>query len=178
MNLKNYQSNLDRGASAFTEATWWFIRAMFFLIPLPFPSKFRAALLRLFGAKVGKRTIIRHGVSVSFPWRLEVGDDVWLGEGVKILSLAPVILGNNVCISQESFLCTGSHDYRDEAFSLITKPITIADKVWIAARCFIGPGVNIHEGAVIGAGSVIMRDIPPHTLACGNPAKVIHNLDR
>ncbi len=173
MRLDSYRSDFNRGASANKETAWMFVRAVFFLTPLHLPGKTRARLLRTFGAKIGVRSAIKYGVDISFPWRVTMGDDVWIGDRARILSLAPVSIGSSVCISQEAYLCTGSHDHRKSTFDLITAPITIGDSVWIAARAFVCPGVTIGSGSVIGACSVVTRDIPAGVFASGNPARVI-----
>ena len=149
------------------------VKWLFFLNPVPWPSALRIAFLRIFGAKVGERVVIRSNVNVTFPWRLEVGDDVWLGEEVLVLSLAPVVIESNVCISQRAFLCTGSHDFRAKHFDLITKPITIRSGSWVAAQAFIAPGVEIGKGSMVAAGSVVSENVPPGTLVRGNPAVVV-----
>ncbi len=160
MNLAIYDnSDFDRGAPTWKEALWTLTRAVFFQTALPWPSEFRVALLRAFGAKIGHGVVIRENVNISMPWRLTAGDHVWIGEDVGILSLAQVTIGSNVCISQRAYLCTGSHDHRREDFKLVTKPITISDGCWIAATAFIGPGVTVGAGAVVAAGAVVMRDV-------------------
>ena len=138
----------------------------------------RVALLRGFGAKIGSSVVIRENVNISMPWRLTIGDHVWIGEDVGILSLAQVSIGSNVCISQRAYLCTGSHDYRREDFKLITRPITIHEGTWVAAAAFIGPGVTIGAGAVVTAGSVVMKDVAPEALMRGNPAEVVRIIER
>lgn len=135
------------------------------------PSGLRVALLRAFGAKIGKRAVVRAGVNLSFPWRFEAGDDVWIGEEAMILSLAPVKLGSNVCLSQRCFLCTGSHDHRKETFDLVVKPVTIASGCWVAAGAFVGPGVELGPGTVVGAGSVVLRSHSGGVVLRGNPAQ-------
>jgi putative colanic acid biosynthesis acetyltransferase WcaF len=170
--LSKYSSaNFDRGASRLKEALWWLVRALIFLSPLPFPSSFKVALLRLFGADIGHGVVIRPGVSITFPWRFRCGDHVWLGEDVLILSLAEVTIGSHSCISQRAFLCTGSHDYQKVTFDLITKPIVLEKSVWVSANAFIGPGVTIGEGTVVAALSAVVKDLPGHILAVGNPAE-------
>lgn len=115
------------------------------------------AVLRLFGAKVGEGVVIRSRVNITFPWNLEIGDHVWLGDEVMILSLDSVKIGNNVCISQRAFLCTGSHDFRKESFDLIAKPISIEDGCWICAQAFIGPGSIVPAETMIKAGERYSR---------------------
>jgi len=128
-------------------------------------------VLRLFGAKIGKRCVIRAGVNISFPWRLEMGDDVWLGEEVMILSLAPVKIESSVCISQRAFICTGSHDHGSQGFDLKTLPVTIESGCWVAAMAFIGPGVTCGRGSLIGAGAVVIESISAGQRVFGVPAK-------
>ena len=177
MDLSKYSnSGFDRGASLPKEALWMLIRFCFFQSHLPLPSKFRTFLLSLFGAKVGKGLVIRAGLNITFPWRLSVGDHVWIGEGVTILNLAPVAIESSVCISQKAFLCTGSHDYRSPGFALRADPILIRSGSWIAAQAFVGPGVEIGAGAVVSAGSVVMENVPARTLVRGNPAAVVKQL--
>ena len=137
------------------ELLWWFTRSLFFAPWFPIPSSLKVMALRAFGAKVGDGVVIRSRVNITFPWKLEIGDHVWLGDEVMILSLAPVKIGNNVCISQRAFLCTGSHDFRKESFDLITAPIVIEDGCWICAQAFIGPGVTVPEGTMVKAGEVM-----------------------
>ncbi len=154
------------------EALWLLSKILFFLNPFPWPSGLRVFLLGLFGARVGRQVVIRSGVNITFPWRLTVGDHVWIGEDVLVLSLAPVTLGSHVCVSQRAFLCTGSHDWRRESFDLQVRPIVVEDEVWIAAQAFIGPGTSIGAGSIVCAGTVLMKSIPPQSLAKGNPAEV------
>jgi putative colanic acid biosynthesis acetyltransferase WcaF len=147
------------------------VRIVVFLAPFPLPSRLRSGVLQAFGASIGKCAVIRHGVNVAFPWRFSAGDHVWLGEGVRILNLANVSLGDNVCLSQEAFLCTGSHDHRREDFALVCKPITVGSQVWVAARAFVGPGVVLGDGCVVGACAVVMRDVSAGAVVYGNPAR-------
>jgi putative colanic acid biosynthesis acetyltransferase WcaF len=179
IDLSRYNnSDFDRGASRWKEALWVLLRAIFFLNPLPWPSAFRVGLLRLFGAQIGQRVVIRSQANVSFPWRLRVGDDVWIGDEVFILSLADVTIESSVCLSQRAFLCTGSHDFRSPAFGLITRPIIVRTGSWIAASAFVAPGVEIGAGAVVSAGGVVLRNVAPDTLVGGNPAQLVKKIDR
>ena len=177
MQLKGYTvGDFDRGAPRWKEALWILVKGAFFLNPLPWPSALRVALLRVFGARVGSGVVIRAHVNVSYPWRLTLGDDVWLGEEVVILSLAPVVIESSVCVSQRAFLCTGSHDFRSEKFTLMVKPIMVRAGSWIAAQAFISPGVEIGQGSMVCAGSVVMENVPPRTIVRGNPAQIVKQL--
>lgn len=174
MELRAYDiSGFERGRPRWCEALWVAVKCVFFLNPLPWPSVLRVALLRAFGARVGERVVVRARVNITFPWKLAVGDDVWIGEEVLILSLAPVVLESNVCLSQRAFLCTGSHDFRSRTFDLVTQPITIRAGSWIAAQAFLAPGVEVGAGSMVAAGSVVLENVPPGSLARGNPAAVV-----
>ena len=149
------------------------VRCLFFAPVLPLPSAFRVFWLRRFGAKIGRDVVIRSSVNIHFPWRLEIGDHVWLGEECWLLNLAPVVVESNVCISQRAFLCTGNHDYTSPAFALVTKPIRVETGAWIGAATFIGPGVRVGNHAVLAAGSVATKDLRPSTFYRGNPAVAV-----
>jgi len=179
MNLRTYTTaGFDRGAPKWKEILWTLFRCMLFLTPIPYPSGIKARALRFFGAKVGKRVVIRSMVNISCAWRLEIGDEVWIGDGGWILSLARIMVESNVCISQRSYLCSGTHDYRKDTFDLITKPICIREGSWIAAGAFVGPGVEVGRSAVISAGSVVVRNVAAHTFVRGNPAEVVKEVVR
>jgi putative colanic acid biosynthesis acetyltransferase WcaF len=177
IDLSGYTTgDFQRGASPLKEAAWWVVRALFFLTPMPWPSGLRVALLRAFGATIGQGVVIRSGVNITFPWRFTAGNYVWIGEEVLILTLAPVVIESNCCISQRAFLCTGSHDFSSPAFSLKTGPIRIRDGSWVAATAFIAPGVNVGPESMVAAGSVVVADVPPKVIVRGNPAVVVKEL--
>lgn len=176
--LRDYDnSDFDRGAPRWMEALWVAIKVIFFLNPFPWPSSLRVGFLRMFGAKVGERVVIRSGVHITFPWYVEIGDDVWLGDEACLLSLALITIENDVCISQRAFLCTGSHNFRTKTFELVTRSITVRRGSWIAAQAFIAPGVEIGEGSLISAGSVVLDAVPPRSLVRGNPAVVVKSIE-
>jgi len=177
MDLSIYDnSDFDRGAPRSKEAAWTFARFLFFQNAFPWPSSLRCALLRAFGAKIGREVVIRANVNVSFPWRLTIGDHVWIGEDVGILTLAPVTIESNVCISQRAYLCTGSHNFRRGDFKLQVAPITVREGSWIAAASFIAPGVEIGSGAIVSAGSVVFANVAPNTWVRGNPATAVSEM--
>ena len=173
MNLKGYTiRNFDRGASRVKEALWYIVRALFFTSRIPLPSSFRVRLLRLFGAKIGSGVVVRSNVNVTYPWRLTVGDDVWIGDDVLIISHGSVTIESSVCISQRAFLCAGSHRFHSPGFDLITKPIIIRRGSWIASMAFVAMGVEIGPDSMVGAGAVVIGNVLPGTTVIGNPAQV------
>ena len=167
--------DFQRGASRLKELVWWFARSLFFAGWFPLPSGLKVRILRLFGAKVGKGVVIRSRVDISFPWRLSLGDHVWVGDEVKILSLAEVEVGSHVCLSQRAFLCTGSHDFGSTAFDLRTGPIRIGPGCWIGAQAFVGPGVVFGPESRCLAGAVVVRSVPRGCSVGGVPAKILRD---
>ena len=133
----------------------------------------RAGLLRLFGAKLGKHCHVYPGVKIWAPWNLVLDDYAGIADGVTCYSMATISVGKRVVISQGAHLCAGTHDYEDPTFQLYAKPIHIGDHAWLCAECFIGPGVTIGEGAVIGARSVVTKAMPEWMVCAGNPCKPI-----
>ncbi|GAB4187478.1 MAG: hypothetical protein Kow00105_02120 [Phycisphaeraceae bacterium] len=134
---------------------------------------FRAAILRLFGARIGTGVAIRPTVNIEVPWMVEIDDDATIGDYAIIYSLGNVTIGKRAIISQYSHLCAGTHDYTDHAFKLIRAPITVGSDVWIGTDAFIGPGVTIGDLSVVGARSSVYKDLPPKMVCVGNPARPI-----
>jgi putative colanic acid biosynthesis acetyltransferase WcaF len=128
-------------------------------------------LLRCFGANIGKQCHVYPSAKIWAPWNLTLNDHAGLGEDVTCYSIAPVVLGKKVVVSQGTYLCTGSHDYEDPNFQLYAKPIYIGEQAWLCAETFICPGVSIGDGAVVGARSVVTTDIPAWMVCAGNPCK-------
>jgi putative colanic acid biosynthesis acetyltransferase WcaF len=133
----------------------------------------RRLLLRVFGARVGKGAHPYPRARIWAPWNLTMGDHSCLANDVDCYCVAPVVLGESVTVSQYSHLCTATHDYQDPEFRLITKPIAIGARAWVAAGAFIGPGVTVGEGAVVGARSVVVKDVPPWVVVAGQPARFL-----
>ena len=159
----------SRGRSSLVEALWLVTQGLLISSWLP-GSRHRRWLLRLFGARVGNGVCIKPRIRVKFPWRLTVGDNSWLGEGVWIDNLDEVEIGTNCCISQDAYLCTGSHDWSKPGFDLVTKPIRIEDGAWISARAVVAAGVTVGRGAVLALASVATTDLDEWTVYRGIPA--------
>lgn len=133
----------------------------------------RRFLLRLFGAHLGQGVHLYPSARLWAPWNLEMGDYACLGDGVDCYCVAPIRIGAHSTVSQYSFLCSASHDYRRKSMPLVTAPISIGEYVWITADVFVAPGVTIGDGAVIGARSSVFDDVPPWCVVKGNPARVV-----
>jgi len=164
------QSGYDIGRSFALRSAWFFLGSPLLRSAILPSSSLRVRLLRWFGAEIGDGAVVKPGVRIKFPWKLKAGRNCWLGEDCWIDNLATVTLGDNVCLSQAVYLCTGSHDWTDPSFGLITRSIRIDDGAWVAARVSVGPGAIIGEHAVAGFGSVVTGCIPPYEVHGGNPA--------
>ncbi|NET86205.1 MAG: colanic acid biosynthesis acetyltransferase WcaF [Moorea sp. SIO1F2] len=171
VDLRQYdQSWFDRGRPGWLILLWWLVQAIAFpLSPHNF-NGFRRWLLQLFGAKIGTNVIIRPTARFTYPWKVEVGEYSWIGDDVVFYSLDRIRIGSHCVISQKCYLCTGSHDMKDPAFGLITSEINIGNGAWIAADCFVAPGVHIGANAVIGARSSVFSNIPEQQVCWGIPA--------
>jgi putative colanic acid biosynthesis acetyltransferase WcaF len=163
-------ADFSPGASRLKWAAWYAVSALCFisyLLPYSAPKR---CLLRLFGARVGRGVVIKPNVRIKFPWNLEMGHHVWIGENAWIENHVAVRIGSNACISQGAFLLTGNHDYKDPAFRLTVAPITVAEGAWIGARALVTPGRTVGSHAVIAAGAVLTSDAEPYGVYRGNPA--------
>src|SRR5882757_3634682 len=136
-------------------------------------SPVRVAALRLFGAQIETPTLVMDGVLVWHPWSLTLKRYSCLGRGVEVYNYAQITIGEQATVSQGTYLCSASHDFEDPTMPLIYHPINIGDQSWVSANCFVGPGVTISEGAVVGACSVVVKDVPAWVVVAGNPARVI-----
>ena len=152
---------------------WYFINIIFFKSSLfPFNS-LKLFLLRLFGCSLGKGVVIKPNVNIKYPWKLSLGNYVWIGEQVWIDNLDNVTIGNHVCISQGAILICGSHDYKKPSFDLITKEIILNDGVWVGTKSIILPGVVAESHAILSAGSVMSKNLENYTIYRGNAAKKV-----
>jgi putative colanic acid biosynthesis acetyltransferase WcaF len=154
----------DKGRSAAWQVLWFATLHILFR-KWWFPPKLRPMLLRMFGASIGERVLIRHEVRIHWPWKLTAGDDVWIGEGAWLMNLEAITIGNDVCISQEAALCTGSHAKTSSTFEFDNGPITISDGAWIGLRAVVLRGTTVGPGAVVGAGTIATGTIPSNMVA-------------
>ena len=128
------------------------------------PAFARILILRLWGAKIGKRLVLRKRVKVHFPWNLEIGDDCWIGEEVWFINHEKITIGSNVCISQRSIICSGGHDYRSASLAFAHKPVVIKDGAWVCLDAKVLPGVTIGECSVVSAGEIVRRSLPDYLM--------------
>jgi putative colanic acid biosynthesis acetyltransferase WcaF len=179
MSTKKFQVDLTKSSTSWTielkikRAFWqYFLCPLFLLLPRS-ANSLRIYILKLMGAKIGKTCLIGPGVNVLMPWNLELGDYAVLGRKVEIYNYALVKINDMTVISQRCYLCTGSHDYTHPHMPLIWKPITVGSECWIAAESFLAPGVTIGNGSVIGARSVVTKNMPEWMVCAGNPCRPI-----
>jgi len=162
-----------RGRSAIIVQLWMIVQALLFK---PSPQIFygwRRCLLRLFGAQIGKNVLIRSSVTVTYPWKLSIGDYSWVGDDVVLYSVGEIIIGSNVVISQSSYICAALHDYTKPDFPAYTKKVTIEDECWLATDVYVAPGIIIGNGTVVGARSSVFKNLPGGKICFGNPARVV-----
>ena len=161
--------DFDKGASSLIITLWYFINALFVRSSWnPFMG-IKIFLLKLFGAKIGNGLVIKNNVVIKYPWKLVIGDNVWLGEGCWLDNLDYITIGNNVCISQGSLLITGNHDYKQSNFPYKNAPIVVEDGAWIGAKAVVAPGVNIGTHSILTLGTIITKDTEPYGIYQGNP---------
>jgi putative colanic acid biosynthesis acetyltransferase WcaF len=158
------------GAGAGKRLLWFIVNGLFFRNPLNPVSGLKVALLKLFGAKMGKGIVIKPSVNIKNPWFLEIGDYAWIGEDVWIDNLQPVKIGAHSCLSQGALLLCGSHNYKKVTFDLIAQPITVEEGGWVGARATVTGGVTIGTHAVLSVNSVATSNLEPYTIYQGNPA--------
>lgn len=162
-----------RGKGKIYIQLWWAIQATLFRCSPKFMYGFRNFLLKIFGAKVGKGVLIRPSVSITYPWKLTIGDYSWVGDDSIIYNLGQINIGSDVAIAHRVFLCTGLHKIDKVTFDIGQKPILIGNEVWLTSDVFVGPGVTIGRGSIIGARSSVFTNMPEGMICLGTPAKPV-----
>jgi putative colanic acid biosynthesis acetyltransferase WcaF len=184
--MKNYSNNMQfqdlttfnvstkfRGKSKIIVQLWWIINATLFSWSPQFMYGWRRFLLRAFGAKVGKNVLIRSSVKITYPWKVNVGNNSWIGDDCVLYSLGNIRIGNNVAVAHKVYFNTGGHDYQKLSFDIFAKPISIEDECWITNDVYIAPGVKVGRGSIVGARSTVLKSLPEGKICVGSPAKPI-----
>lgn len=146
-----------KGVNKFKVQLWYLVRDWIFRLSPHACNRFRIQLLRWFGAKVAASAVIRPTADITYPWNLSVGECSYVGDRVLLYTLDEITIGDHVSVSMGVTVCTGTHDYEDPDFPLVIKPVRIHNEAWIGAEAFIGPGVEIMRGGVLGARSVLLK---------------------
>lgn len=169
-NLRIYDNSWYKPGNKFKIILWYFFNIIFIYNPINPFNLFRIYILKLFGAKIGKRVFIKPYVSIKYPWLLEMGDDVWLGEKVWIDNLGKVTIGDNVCISQGAMLLCGNHNNKKSSFDLIIGEIVLEEGTWVGAKSIVCPGVILYSHSILAVGSVANKNLEAYGIYQGNPA--------
>lgn len=162
--------SFSTGAGVLKRTLWYYVNLLFFISPVLPISSLKVALLRIFGAKIGRGVVIKPAVNIKYPWKLSIGDFSWIGEKAWIDNLDQVSIGSNCCISQGAMLLCGNHNFKKAGFDLITKPIVLEDGAWIGAHSVVCPGVICKSHSVLAVNSVATADMEPYFIYQGNPA--------
>jgi putative colanic acid biosynthesis acetyltransferase WcaF len=168
--LSAYTNNTYNPGSKLKIGLWYVVNVLFCLnYFVPF-SSVRVVILRSFGARIGKGVTIKPNVNIKYPWFLEIGNHVWIGENVWIDNLGRVKIEDNVCISQGAMLLCGNHNYKKTTFDLIIGRIHVKEGAWIGAKSIVCPGVTLHSHAILAVGSVATNNLDSFGIYQGNPA--------
>lgn len=154
-----------------------FAWAWFFLCrwtPKPF-NRWRLGVLRLFGCRIEGRPFVHQRARIQVPWRVTLQDRATVGDRANLYSLGEITIGPRAVVAQEAYLSTGSHDFSQAHLPLVTDPIVVRADGFVGARALVLPGVEIGARSVVGAGSVVTRDVPPGTIAAGNPCRPLRD---
>jgi putative colanic acid biosynthesis acetyltransferase WcaF len=162
----------DKGRGVRAQALWVALQHSVFT-RVWCPNRVRVAILRAFGARIGQGVLIRHRVRIQWPWKLTVGDNSWIGTDVELYNLDHITIGNDVCISQQVYVCTGSHDRHSPTFEFDNAPIVLEDGVWLCARATVLRGVMFGANSTVAATALVTRDVPPDSIVLPPPSSVI-----
>jgi len=162
-----------RGRSAIAVQLWWLAQALLFRTSPQIMYAWRRWLLCRFGAKIGKDVRIRPSATITYPWKLSIGDYSWIGDDVTLYTLGEIEIGSHAVVSQRSYICAASHDPSSTSFDIFDRKITIHDECWIATDVFVAPGVTVGRGTVVGARSSVFSDLPAGMVCVGSPAKPV-----
>ncbi len=171
VDLSTYRNpEYDHGAGPLKRLVWHLCSKAFIHSQLPLPVSFKRAILRAFGARIGRGVMIKPQVNIKYPWFLEIGDHAWIGEEVWIDNLVMVKIGPSCCLSQGAMMLTGNHDFSKATFNLITGAVILEEGAWVGAKSVVCPGVTVGSHAVLAVGSVATKNLEEWTIYQGNPA--------
>lgn len=168
--LSSFKNDWYNPGNPIKRLLWYFCNLVFFRNPFHPVVGFKVFILKVFGAKVGKGVVIKPNVNIKYPWKLSIGNYVWIGEEVWIDNLDVVEIGDNVCISQGALILSGNHHYKKTSFDLIIKPIKIEEGVWIGAKSVVCQGVVCKSHSLLTVNSVATHNLEAYSIYQGNPA--------
>jgi len=171
--LSKFNNSWYKPGNPLKRLIWYFKNRVLLKSSLPWPNSFKIIALKFFGAKVGKGVLIKPCVNIKYPWFLEIGDNVWIGEDVWIDNLAMVKIGSNSCLSQGSLILCGNHNYKKESFDLMVGDITLEEGVWVGAKSVVCPGVTMKSHSILTTSSVLTKDTEEYGIYQGNPAVLV-----
>lgn len=137
--------------------------------------RWRLFVLRLFGATLHGTPFVHQRARIHMPWNLVMHDRACLGDGAVAYSQGRIEIHARATVAQEAYLCTGTHDFSEPSLPLLTAAVVIGEDAFIGTRAFLMPGVTVGARSIVGAMSVVTKDVPPHVTVAGNPAKVIRD---
>jgi len=168
--LKRYDNSWYKPGNRFKILLWYFFNILFIYNPLNPINSTKILILKMFGSKIGKKVVIKPFVNIKYPWLLEIGDYVWIGENVWIDNLAKVKIGDNVCISQGAMLLCGNHNYKKSTFDLMIGEINLQEGSWVGAQSVVCPNVTLKSHSILAVSSVANADLEEYSIYQGNPA--------
>ncbi|WP_028667088.1 WcaF family extracellular polysaccharide biosynthesis acetyltransferase [Runella zeae] len=171
--LSKYDNSWYKQPPFLKNLLWFLVNPVFINSYFPVPVGVKLLILRMFGAKIGEKVMIKPKVNIKYPWLLIVENYVWIGEEVWIDNLVEVVLGKNVCLSQGAMLLTGNHDYKNSKFDLKVGKIVLEEGVWIGAKAIVCPNVTCYSHAVLAVNSVAVKDLEAYGIYQGNPAQYV-----
>ena len=168
--LSKFDNSWYNPGGLFKRGVWFFVNVCVMQSRMNPFNGLRVFFLKIFGAKVGSGVVIKPNVNIKYPWKLEIGNNVWIGEQVWIDNLGEVKIGDNVCLSQGAMLLCGNHNYKKVEFDLVVGDITLEEGVWIGAHSVVCPGVSCKSHSILSVNSVAVKTLEPYTIYQGNPA--------
>lgn len=166
-------SKIKRKRSIFIRASWLLVQSFFFDTSFPWPYKLKRTILILYGAKIGNGGTLRSRLCIHSPWMLDIGENCWIGDGCKLLSVEKITIEDNVALAHEVYLAAGGHDIKSSSMAPKNKPIHIKSGSWLASTCFVAGGVTIGKNVVVAGGAVVFEDVPDNKIVRGNPASIL-----